>query len=402
MDGNGNVTGNVNFEPANGTEDGPYGEIVDIKQGPDGALYYVDIGISWQRPVNPGTIRRIRYTAANQPPNVVANATPRTARHRSASRSSTGSSDPEAGRSYSWTFGDGQTSALPNPTHVYSSVGNYTARLTVSDLSNQTISAPIAIAAGNGPQATITTPTAGSTFGRATPSRSAAVPPTSKTARSRRVPGPCCSCTSPTPPGFPAVSGVTSGSFLHPHLGHDFSGNTTYQVVLTVTDSDGLQNSRAGHHRPRGESDLHLVTIGPHRDHRRDPARRPMSMTRSSTSLIRSPLPTRALGAPPTPSPAGPMAARRATPTVPATSRTYAATFNASAPAQLLAAFGLNEGTGDLSGHFGQRQQPHFDQHHVDDEWPVVEWPVVQRHEPRAAPPAPWIWVPSSRSRGGS
>ena len=160
LDGNGNVTGNVNFEPANGTEDGPYGEIVDIKQGPDGALYYVDIGISWLGPVNPGTIRRIRYTAANQPPVVVANATPTSGpAPLSVAFSSTGSSDPEGGTlTYSWAFGDGQTSNQPNPTHVYSTIGNYTARLTLSDGTNQTISAPIAITAGNRPQATITTP----------------------------------------------------------------------------------------------------------------------------------------------------------------------------------------------------------------------------------------------------
>ena len=204
LDGNGNVTGNVNFEPANGTEDGPYGEIVDIKQGPDGALYYVDIGISWLGPVNPGTIRRIRYTAANQPPVVVANATPTSGpAPLSVAFSSTGSSDPEGGTlTYSWVFGDGQTSNQPNPTHVYSTVGNYTARLTLSDGTNQTISAPIAITAGNRPQATITTPTAGSTFRAGdTISFSGTGYRRSKTAcyRPAPTPGPCCSCTSPTP-----------------------------------------------------------------------------------------------------------------------------------------------------------------------------------------------------------
>ncbi|MCG7858894.1 PKD domain-containing protein, partial [Flavihumibacter sediminis] len=40
---------------------------------------------------------------------------------------------------YSWNFGDGSpTSSLPNPTHTYSSAGNYTVTLTAYDASNPT------------------------------------------------------------------------------------------------------------------------------------------------------------------------------------------------------------------------------------------------------------------------
>jgi glucose/arabinose dehydrogenase len=46
LDSSGNVTGVVNFEPADGTLDGPYGDIVYLSEGPDGALYYVDLGYS--------------------------------------------------------------------------------------------------------------------------------------------------------------------------------------------------------------------------------------------------------------------------------------------------------------------------------------------------------------------
>ena len=48
---------------------------VDLQVGPDGMLYYVDIG--------GGGIRRIEYTAAaNQPPVAVANGEPDERRHR--------------------------------------------------------------------------------------------------------------------------------------------------------------------------------------------------------------------------------------------------------------------------------------------------------------------------------
>ena len=46
FDANGNVTGVFNFEPANGAVDGPYGDIVYLTEGPEGALYYLDLGYS--------------------------------------------------------------------------------------------------------------------------------------------------------------------------------------------------------------------------------------------------------------------------------------------------------------------------------------------------------------------
>ena len=46
FDANGNVTGVFNFEPTDGSVDGPYGDIVYMTEGPDGALYYVDLGYS--------------------------------------------------------------------------------------------------------------------------------------------------------------------------------------------------------------------------------------------------------------------------------------------------------------------------------------------------------------------
>ena len=64
FDANGNVNGVFNFEPADGPVDGPYGDIVYLTEGPEGALYYVDLGYS----DNSGTfgvskIRRISYSS---------------------------------------------------------------------------------------------------------------------------------------------------------------------------------------------------------------------------------------------------------------------------------------------------------------------------------------------------
>jgi PKD repeat protein len=51
--------------------------------------------------------------------------------------SSAGSSDPEGSAlTYNWAFGDGTTATTANPSHTYTAVGNYTARLTVSDGTN--------------------------------------------------------------------------------------------------------------------------------------------------------------------------------------------------------------------------------------------------------------------------
>jgi hypothetical protein len=40
------------------------------------------------------------------------------------------------------------------------------------------------------------------------------------------------------------ANGVKSGSFTIPTTGHDFSGNTRYRIMLTVTDSNGLKDTK--------------------------------------------------------------------------------------------------------------------------------------------------------------
>lgn len=53
-------------------------------------------------------------------------------------------------KSYSWDFGDGSHSSEQNPSHTYSSAGNYNATCTVTDNNNMSgsASAPVSVAAG--------------------------------------------------------------------------------------------------------------------------------------------------------------------------------------------------------------------------------------------------------------
>src|SRR5262245_55100914 len=167
FDANGNLTGAFNFVPADGLPDGPYGDIVYLTEGPEGALYYVDLG--FQLGGNgAGTVHRISYVSTNQAPVAAASATPTTGTSPlSVTFSSAGSFDPEGtALSYSWDFGDGAVSSEANPTHTYTARGTYQARLTVSDGVNSTLSLPVSISVGSPPVITAfnTTPGDGGLF----------------------------------------------------------------------------------------------------------------------------------------------------------------------------------------------------------------------------------------------
>jgi PKD repeat protein len=71
----------------------------------------------------------------NQPPVAEANGPYNGKKNIAISFSSAGSMDPDGSIvSYSWNFGDGSPpSNQPNPTHTYTSTGNFTATLTVTD-----------------------------------------------------------------------------------------------------------------------------------------------------------------------------------------------------------------------------------------------------------------------------
>ncbi len=251
FDVNGNVAEVLFFEPSDGSADGPYGDIVHLTEGPDGSLYYVDLGYSdTTGTFGVSKIRRISYVPpGNQPPVIVANASPTSGLPPlTVDFSSVGTADPEnQPLSYLWSFGDGSTADTPAAVHTYTEAGRFNATLTASDGALSNISTPIPITVGNPPVATIGFPATNSTFragdeiffgGTAVDAEDGVLP---ASAYSWTVNFLHAEHVHPPPP----VSGVTQGSFVVPTSGHDFSGDTRYEIRLTVTDSDGLQSSTA-------------------------------------------------------------------------------------------------------------------------------------------------------------
>jgi glucose/arabinose dehydrogenase len=137
------------------------GGVTDLVASPDGALYYVDI--------THGTIHRISSTGSNHPPVAHATATPSQGdAPLTVQFSSAGTIDADGDPlTLSWDFGDGASSTDPAPSHSYTSLGAYTAVLTVSDgrvptPGIATVSLPIIV--GVPPVVTISTPQAGTLF----------------------------------------------------------------------------------------------------------------------------------------------------------------------------------------------------------------------------------------------
>ncbi len=222
---------------------------VELQIGPDGNLYYVDIG--------GGTIRRIKYTAgANQPPVAVATANSTSGDiGMTVNFDGSGSSDPNGDAlSYEWDLdadGSFDDSTAVKPSWTYNAAGNYRVSLRVSDGRGGTATDTITIGVG-GPNVTISAPATdfrwavGQTVnfsGWATDNQGAAIPVNNLTwslvlkhgANPRHehfvqnFPGVAC-------PSFP---GVACGSFQAPD--HDFPSEL--ELSLTATDSSGLANT---------------------------------------------------------------------------------------------------------------------------------------------------------------
>ena len=248
------VTGVFNFERPDGTPEGPYGDIVHLIEGPDGALYYADLGfVDHPEPgesrLGLSKIRRIRYEPSNQSPVTVTAATPVTGlAPLTVNFSSDGSFDSEGqSLSYLWTFGDGTASTEANPVHAYQQSGLYSAILSLSDGVLSTLSDPISIVVGSPPRATILSPADGGTF------RAGDSIPLSGKANDIEDGGLGASAftwdvlfhhDTHIHPELHVIH-TTSGTLEIPTTGHDFSDNASYEIILTVIDSDGTSTSES-------------------------------------------------------------------------------------------------------------------------------------------------------------
>ena len=93
--------------------------------------------------------------APNQAPQVSVSATPTSGyAPLTVSFNSTSSDSDGSIVSYSWNFGDGQTSTAADPSHVYQSAGSYTAKITVTDNAGAAASAAVTINVATPPTTT--------------------------------------------------------------------------------------------------------------------------------------------------------------------------------------------------------------------------------------------------------
>ncbi len=224
------------------------GTIVDMRVGPDGALYTVTFGLTFQGNNDPlgSAVHRITFgSGANQPPVAQATATPvQGVEPLEVTFDGSTSFDPDAGPSaltFEWDFGDEiGTSTEQSPMYVYEERGPYTATLTVDD-GTDTSTDSVSITVGNPPTATITQPMvvdyrAGDAIafaGTGNDDEDGALGPGAFTWRVLLVHA------AHAHPSLGPISGVAGGTFNVPASGHG-PENTSYEIQLTATDSDGL------------------------------------------------------------------------------------------------------------------------------------------------------------------
>jgi glucose/arabinose dehydrogenase/PKD repeat protein len=143
-------------------------QIIDTAFGPDGALYVLDYGAGFGNGDENSALYRIEFRpAGDQAPTARASAdrtsgiTPLVVNFSSA-----GSSDPEGGAlTFAWDFGDGTTSTEASPSHTYSTNGQRTVTLRVTDPAALSGSTNLVITVGNtAPTVTLNTPISGALF----------------------------------------------------------------------------------------------------------------------------------------------------------------------------------------------------------------------------------------------
>jgi PKD repeat protein len=223
---------------------------VNLENGPSGTLFYVDF--------DGGTIHRITYTAANQPPVAMAAASPTNGpAPLTVAFNGTGSSDPE-GRplTYAWDLdADGayDDSTAVQPSYTYTAAGSYTVSLRVTDNLGASDTDSVVITVGNTPPiAAINTPAVGTTWrvgdvisfaGSATDTQDGTLPASALSWRllQQHCPSNCHTHVVTT------FEGVASGSFVAPD--HEYP--SYLELELTATDSGGLKDVKTLRLDPR-------------------------------------------------------------------------------------------------------------------------------------------------------
>jgi serralysin len=174
----------------------------------------------------------VTSSTGNQPPVAVAAATPTSGPAPLAvSFSSTGTRDPDGTvASLAWSFGDGQTSTQPHPSHTYTTPGTYTARLTVTDQLGASHASALTI-------------TVSPSSANQAPVAVAGATPTSGTAPLAIA---FSSAGSHDPDGSIAAyhwafgDGTSSSS---PQPTHTYASSGVFTAILTVTDDRGAASS---------------------------------------------------------------------------------------------------------------------------------------------------------------
>jgi glucose/arabinose dehydrogenase/PKD repeat protein len=222
---------------------GAAGHPVDLKIGPGGDLFYVDM--------DAGSIHRITYTAANQAPTAVIAANPTNgSAPLTVNFDGTGSSDPEAQPlTYSWdlngdgTFGDATGSTA---SYTYTTSGVYQAALRVTDNQGAADTDTTTITVGNtAPTAVIDTPSSSLTWkvgdtinfsGHATDSQDGTIPPSGLTWSV--IMHHCITLTDCHTHLIQTITGA-SGSVAAPD--HEYP--CWLELQLSATDSGGLSST---------------------------------------------------------------------------------------------------------------------------------------------------------------
>lgn len=230
---------------------------VDLKVGPNGALYYVDIGLD--------NVHQITYFSNNTPPVAIATATPTSGSlPLQVNFNGSGSSDPDAGDTiqYAWDLdGDGafDDSTLANPTRTYTQAQTVPVKLRVTDSHNESSVASLTIYAGNrAPVVTISTPTASTLYnvgdsiafsGSASDPDSGFMPASSL---SWEVVLFHCAVNDPTEcheHSIQTFPGVSSGSLTAPD--HEYPSRLEFRLTATDQVSPGLKTTKSVTIQPR-------------------------------------------------------------------------------------------------------------------------------------------------------